>query len=114
MTFLHHKGYVGTIEADLENQMLFGKLAYIQDVITYEASTLAELEKEFQTSVEMYLETCAELNREPNKPFKGVFNVRIGEELHRQAALSAGNRSLNTFVMEAIQEKIGRERPAFA
>lgn len=109
MTLLHYKGYVGTIEADLENQTLFGKLAYIKDIVTYEATTLADLEKEFQTSVDLYLEDCQTLGREPNKPFKGVFNVRIGEELHRQATIIAGERSLNTFVMEAIQEKIGRE-----
>ena len=53
-----------------------------------------------------------ELGKEPNKPFKGVFNVRIGEELHREATIIAGDRSLNAFVTEAIQEKIFREKPS--
>ena len=112
MTLLNYKGYVGTIEPDLENNVLFGKLAYIRDLVTYAAETLPELEKEFRQSVDLYLQDCAELGKEPNKPFKGVFNVRIGEELHRQATITAGDRSLNAFVMEAIQEKIHRERPS--
>ncbi|MFZ7223810.1 type II toxin-antitoxin system HicB family antitoxin [Avibacterium avium] len=108
MTLLKYKGYVGTIEADLENNVLFGKLAYIRDVVTYEAETLPQLEKEFQTSVELYLQDCQELGRTPDKPFKGVFNVRISEELHRNAVLAAGDLSLNAFVAEAIKEKVER------
>ncbi|MFZ7200021.1 type II toxin-antitoxin system HicB family antitoxin [Avibacterium avium] len=108
MTLLKYKGYVGTIEADLENNVLFGKLAYIRDVITYEAETLPQLEKEFQTSVDLYLQDCQKLGRTPDKPFKGVFNVRISEELHRNAVLAAGDLSLNAFVAEAIKEKVER------
>ncbi|MFZ7343068.1 type II toxin-antitoxin system HicB family antitoxin [Avibacterium volantium] len=108
MTLLKYKGYVGTIEADLENNVLFGKLAYIRDVVTYEAETLPQLEKEFQTSVDLYLQDCQELGRAPDKPFKGVFNVRISEELHRNAVLAAGDLSLNAFVAEAIKEKVER------
>ena len=47
MKLLNYKGYVGTIEADLENNILFGKLAYIRDLVTYEAESLSELEKNF-------------------------------------------------------------------
>ncbi|MEE6032005.1 type II toxin-antitoxin system HicB family antitoxin [Avibacterium paragallinarum] len=108
MTLFKYKGYVGTIEADLENNVLFGKLAYIRDVVTYEAETLPQLEKEFQTSVDLYLQDCQELGRTPDKPFKGVFNVRISEELHRNAVLAAGELSLNAFVAEAIKEKVER------
>lgn len=112
MKLLNYKGYVGTIEADLENNILFGKLAYIRDLVTYEAESLSELEKEFRQSVDLYLQDCLELGKEPNKPFKGIFNVRIGEELHREATIIAGDRSLNAFVTEAIQEKIFREKPS--
>lgn len=110
MTYLKYKGYVGTIEADLENNLLFGKLAYLRDLVTYEAGTLAELEQEFRTSVDSYLQDCAELGRTADKPFKGVFNVRISEELHRNAVLAAGELSLNAFVSEAIREKIERSQ----
>ena len=42
------------------------------------------------------------------KPCKGTFNVRIGPELHLQAVLRArqNNESLNSFVKEAIIEKL--------
>lgn len=109
MKFMQYKGYIGTIEADLETLSLFGRLANIRDVVTYEGDTVAAIEAEFRQSVDAYLQSCQELGKTPDKPFKGTFNVRIGEELHRQAAMAAmqrGDQSLNAFVAEAIREKI--------
>ena len=108
MTLLKYKDYVGTIEADMANDILFGKLAHIRDLVTYEAKTVSELEKEFKLSVDAYLQSCEELGKVPDKPFKGVFNVRVGEELHRSAVIAAGDMSLNAFVCEAIREKVDR------
>jgi predicted HicB family RNase H-like nuclease len=108
MTYLNYKGYLGTIEPQLDDNTLYGKLAFIRDLVTYEASSLAELKKEFEFSVDAYLQDCTELGREPNVPFKGSFNVRTTPELHRQAVAAAGDMSLNAFVSQAIAEKVQR------
>ena len=55
MSYLKYKGYLGTIEPDLETGELFGKLAFIRDLITYEAETLKALEQAFKESVDGYL-----------------------------------------------------------
>nr|CBL47421.1 hypothetical protein pPAA3_0030 [Photorhabdus asymbiotica] len=60
MKHLTYKGYIGTIEFDVEDNYLFGKLAYIRDLVTYQATTVKELEDEFKKSVELYLEDCQE------------------------------------------------------
>lgn len=65
MSYFKYKGYLGTIEPDLETGELFGKLAFIRDLITYEAETLKTLEQAFQESVDGYLDSCAELGRNP-------------------------------------------------
>lgn len=108
MTYLNYKGYLGTIEPDIEEGTLFGKVAFIRDLITYEAENLTQLEQEFKISIDDYLAFCAERGKEPNKPFKGRFNVRISPELHKAAAIAVGNGSLNAFVGEAIKEKLER------
>ncbi|AWB69134.1 toxin-antitoxin system HicB family antitoxin (plasmid) [Saccharobesus litoralis] len=110
MTYLRYKNYLGTIEPELESNTLFGKLAFIRDVVTYEATTLQELEQEFQRSVDEYLISCEELGRTPQIPCKGSFNIRTGEDLHREAVLAAEGQSLNAFVCDAIREKIARSR----
>lgn len=105
MTYLKYKGYQGTIEPQIEDDTLFGQIAFIRDLVTYEADTLKQLKKEFQLSVDGYLEDCAELNKTPNKPFKGSFNVRIGSDLHRKAMMQAQQRgvNLNEFVKQSIE-----------
>lgn len=108
MTYLNYKGYLGTIEPQLEDDTLYGKLAFIRDLVTYEAPNLAQLKKEFEFSVDAYLQDCQELGREPNQPFKGSFNVRTTPELHRMAVTAAGDMSLNAFVSQAIAEKVQR------
>ncbi|WP_303901328.1 type II toxin-antitoxin system HicB family antitoxin [Thiohalomonas denitrificans] len=113
---LRYKGYLGSVEVDLSSGNLHGKLLFIDDLVTYEANTVQELEEAFRESVDDYLQTCAELGDEPEKPWKGTFNVRIGTQLHRQAAMLAAESglSLNDFVKNAIESAIRARRPVHA
>ncbi len=106
MTHLSYKGYLGTIEPDIESGTLFGKLAFIRDLVTYEASDLKTLEKEFQVSVDDYLKDCADLGRAPGVPCKGSFNVRVGHDLHLAASVVATKQgiSLNDLTRRALSE----------
>ena len=76
--------------------------------MTYEAKDLAQLKREFQISVDDYLAFCDERGKEPNKPFKGSFNVRTGPELHRAQVIASNNQNQNGFVCDAIIEKVER------
>ncbi|MCG2581567.1 MAG: type II toxin-antitoxin system HicB family antitoxin [Marinobacter sp.] len=102
---LKYKGQIGSIEHDLDRGLLYGKLLFINDLVTYEAENLRNLEQEFQVSVDDYLADCAEMGIEPNKPFKGSFNIRIGRDLHRKLAIKAANEGLglNEAVLRAVE-----------
>lgn len=106
---LQYKNYFGTVEYSIEDNCLFGKLAFIRDLITYEAATIEELSSAFSSAVDDYLASCMNSGREPNMPCKGSFNVRTGPERHRAAmlALKEGQK-LNSFINEAIDEKLER------
>lgn len=111
MNVFRYKGFIGSIEADVEDKILHGKLLYITDLVTYEATSISHLETEFKKAVSDYLETCKQLQREPMKPFKGSLNVRIGPELHKEAALQAAlqGMSINEFIKTAVESKIDQE-----
>ena len=66
--------------------------------------------EDFRNAVDEYLEFCAEKAIQPERPFKGSFNVRIQPELHRKAALAAATRglSLNPFVEDAIRNNVNQ------
>ncbi|HFR5753487.1 TPA: type II toxin-antitoxin system HicB family antitoxin, partial [Shigella sonnei] len=97
---------------DFENNILHGKLAFIRDLVTFEAETLADLEREFKTSVDLYLQSCVEDGKEPDAPFKGVFNVRLDPDLHRRVAEMAMEEdlSLNAFVNKALEKEVSNHR----
>ena len=103
---LEYKGYFGTVDVDTEHKELHGSVINTRDVITYVAETAEGLYEEFVTSIEVYLESCREDGVEPNKPYSGNFNLRLGAELHRRAALAAeeAGTSLNTFIKNRIEE----------
>lgn len=105
---LEYNGFIGSVDFSLEDQILFGSLLHINDLVTYEGETIQELEKAFQEAVEEYIELCKECDKEPEKPFKGVFNVRVSPETHKKAVFEAEKRgmTLNQFVGEAIQKSI--------
>lgn len=103
-----YKGYVGVFELDNEDDMFYGKLVGINQLVTFEANNAHDLKQAFYDSVDDYLAFCAEQNITPEKPFKGSFNVRIDSELHRRAYLASQGSSLNAFVGQAISEKLER------
>ncbi|MEA1954485.1 MAG: type II toxin-antitoxin system HicB family antitoxin [Campylobacterota bacterium] len=109
---IEYKGYIGSIEYSSEDTCFFGKLEMIDDLVTFEATTAVELEENFHIVVDEYLETCKALGREPQKVYKGVFNVRIEPQLHKmvyQEALKAGI-SLNSFVRQALSQSVGMHK----
>jgi len=109
---MEYKGYIGSVEFSEEDSLFYGKVAGIRALISYEGMTAAELVADFHGAVDDYLALCAEKNIEPQKAYKGSFNVRISPELHKQAALAAmrGNMSLNSFVEGAVKRAVGSER----
>lgn len=105
---MQYKGYTGSVEYSEEDNCLFGKVLGIRSLISYEGESVAELKQDFEEGVEDYLELCAEEGIEPERPYKGSFNVRVTPEVHRDAALCAAEqgKTLNGFVADAIQNAI--------
>ena len=77
-------------------------------MISYEGESANDLVADFHTAVDDYLEMCAAEGIEPEKAYKGSFNIRISPELHKQAVVAAmaHNVSLNSFVERSIQRAI--------
>jgi predicted HicB family RNase H-like nuclease len=98
------KDYLATVEFSAEDEVFHGRILGINDLVNFEGSTVRELKKAFADAVVDYLKTCEKIGKNPDKTYKGSFNIRIPEELHRQAAINAAkeNMSLNDFVRYAI------------
>jgi predicted HicB family RNase H-like nuclease len=108
-TLLSHKGYHGSIEPSVRDGQLKGHILFIDDMITYGAPTIPELQEAFNIAVDGYLEDCVREGKFPQRPFKGQFNVRITPALHQTAVLHAESEgtSLNNVVVRALKNYLG-------
>lgn len=102
---LQYKGYHAKVEFDTESCMLRGKIEGINDYVDFESSDVQMIETEFHNAVDDYLEFCKEVGKEPDKEYKGSFNVRIDPSLHQKLAVFAfkNGESLNQTVEKAIR-----------
>jgi len=105
---LSHLGYTGSIEISIEDGCMHGRILFIDDLITFEGDSVAEITTAFTEAVDEYLAYCEQAGKPANKPYSGSFNVRVGPELHRAATKQAyqEDKSLNEFVRSAIENAI--------
>jgi predicted HicB family RNase H-like nuclease len=108
---MEYKGYTGDVEYDAEARIFHGDVLDTRDVITFEGSSVDEIEQAFHDSVDDYLAWCQKDGVEPEKCYSGRFNVRLSPELHRKTALAARKEkmSLNNFIEKSIEDEIAME-----
>lgn len=106
--FMQYNGYYGSVHFDDEDVIFHGKIEFIRALISYEATDAKGLKKAFEESVNDYLELCHSKNIEPEIPFKGSLNVRLGPELHRRVAILAeqNHMSINKFIATKLNQAI--------
>ena len=102
MTF---KGYSARIEYDDEDGIFTGRIAGIRDGVGFHADSVADLRKAFREAVDDYVETCARIGKEPQKPYSGRMMFRVDPDVHRKAALAAelAGKSLNQWAEEVLE-----------
>lgn len=102
---MRYKGYWAQISYSDEDECFCGKVEGLKnDLISFEGGTVKELKKDFKDAINNYLETCKELNKEPEKQCKGSLNVRLGVELHNKAKMKSieQNISINELIKNAV------------
>ena len=109
---MEYKGYVGSVEFSEEDGVFFGKVQGIRSLLSYEGTNASELVTDFHLVIDDYLMLCEKQGTIPEVAYKGSFNVRLGSDLHRRAAIyaMAHQQTLNSFIEEAVQEKLASAR----
>lgn len=109
---MEYKGYVGSVEFSEADGLFYGKVMGVRALLSYEGTTANELVTDFHSAVDDYLAICEAEGKEPEKAYKGSFNIRISPELHKQAAISAAARqmSLNRFVEQSLERAVAAQQ----
>ena len=101
---MEYNGFIGIVEYDSDAKLFHGEVVNTRDVITFQGTSVEEIEVAFKDSIDDYISWCKEDGVEPEKPYSGKFNLRLSPELHREVAISAKKLriSINNFVEKAL------------
>ena len=108
---MEYKGYIGSVEFSEADGIFYGKVQGIRSLISYEGTNAAELISDFHGAVDDYLELCIEEGTKPETAYKGSLNIRFkNKEMHKRIAAYAlaHDMSINSFIEEAVEEKLAR------
>ncbi|MDP1620977.1 MAG: type II toxin-antitoxin system HicB family antitoxin [Bacteroidales bacterium] len=108
MNTIKYMDYIGSVSFSAEDEVFYGKIEYINDLITFESDNAHDLKKAFEESVDDYIAFCKEKGVNPDKPFKGSFNVRLKPALHKKAIQKAVQQgmSLNKFIETTLEKEL--------
>jgi predicted HicB family RNase H-like nuclease len=109
---MNHNGYTATVEYEPDDRVFHGRVNDISDVVTFEGTSVEELEAGFRNAVDEYVAFCEERGRVPQRPYSGRFLVRVPAAVHRrvsEAATRAG-QSMNAWVQNAIESQLAQEK----
>ena len=108
MNILSYKDYIGSVGFSSEDEVFYGKIEHINDLITFESDNAHDLKKAFEEAVDDYITFCEEKGAKLDKPFKGSFNVRVKPSIHKlayQKAIQQG-MSLNKFIETTLEKEL--------
>ena len=110
MSSMTYKGYSARVEFDAEDRIFFGRLAGIEDIVSFHGSTVDELEASFREMVDHYLEVSERTGRKPQKPYSGNLMLRVPPEVHAKVAVAAelSGKSINQWAADVLGRAAGR------
>lgn len=104
---MEYQGYTASVEFDSDAEVFHGRVLNIRDIVTFEGTSVGELQEEFRASVDDYLAFCTERGEEPERPYSGRLALRMTSELHSSIARCAVrmNQSINSWIVDQLQER---------
>jgi predicted HicB family RNase H-like nuclease len=104
---MSYRNYLARVEYDAGDRLFIGRIAGINDVVGFHGESVAELETAFREAVDDYVETCAKIEKAPEKPYSGRVMFRVNPATHARAALAAQIRglSLNQWAEQALESQ---------
>lgn len=102
---LNYKGYLGYVVFDDEAHIFHGEVVGLRAVITFQGTTVDEIEQAFKDSVDDYIDWCKKRGKEPEKASSGKFNLRMPPDLYTKVAAQAAQASLsiNSYIVRRLQ-----------
>lgn len=107
-----YKEFIAAVHFNADDEVFYGKIEGINDLITFEGKSVVELKKAFSDSVNEYILLCNKAGKDIYKSYKGSFNVRISPALHKKAVQKATilGIPLNQLVQNVLEKELSHTK----
>lgn len=107
---LQHKGFKASVDVDVDDGLLVGRLLGTTDVVSFHATDMAALKAAFVEAVEDYVATCEKVGKDPKRAASGNLMIRVDPAVHRDAieAAQGEGKSLSQWSEDVIKRAIQR------
>ncbi|MBU0566874.1 type II toxin-antitoxin system HicB family antitoxin [bacterium] len=92
MATMKYGDYVAAIEFDPDIDMFFGNVVNLSNPVTFYGKSTDELKREFEKSIQVYLDVCKERGIQVEKPYSGYFNIQMTPQQHRHFAKACSDK----------------------
>lgn len=105
---LNYKGYDAVVEFCAEDKIFHGQVSGLSDIITFEGESVEKLLEDFHNAVDEYLAVCADIGREPEKPYSGVVTLVLPPDIRSAAEVAAqkNGQSLSAWAAETFKKQL--------
>jgi len=75
MDVLNYKGFIGSVRFSAQDDVFFGKVEGVNDLITFEGNSVQELKDAFRYVIDEHINDCENENIPIEKSYRGSFNI---------------------------------------
>ncbi len=102
---LEHKGFKAKIEYSADDNVFFGRLIGIDDIVSFHGETVKELKKAFKESVDFHIEVCEKIGQRTKRQYSGKVMLRLPNHLHEKIAeaAAAAGKSINEWGKDVLE-----------
>ena len=104
---MEYKGFQARIEYSPDDEVFFGRVLGVEDFITFEGTTVRELQKDFKNAIDLHIKVC-EAEGKRKTSYSGKVLFRFNRELHARIAAAAARagKSVNEFGKEVFEDAV--------
>jgi len=105
---LSYKGFTARIEFDPDDNIFFGRVLSVKDIIGFHGETVSELTTDFHNAINHYLDVCHQRGEKPQKEYSGKLTLRVPPDIHGEIANAAAHdgKSLNKWVADTLTQVV--------
>ncbi len=105
---MNYKGFSAKVEFSADDDVFFGRLLGIDDIVTFEGRTVDELKQAFREAVDFHIEVCEKAGQKLKKNYSGKLLFRLPPELHARIAEIAESKgvSINEFGRQVLETAV--------